>query len=140
MNGFLHCALCFAKSNISQAYTHTHTYIHTRACWLVLILWYTHYTLSRVGTIHHLKRSKYTTVIRLEAPAAPRTPWPGAREHFGKCSFLTLPSAEYIHCRAHSPVYVYAHRQTDDGEDEVRLLPQAHLSLGSRVIIVTACL
>lgn len=24
MNGFLHCALCFTKSNISQAYTHTH--------------------------------------------------------------------------------------------------------------------
>jgi len=138
MNGFLHCALCFTKSNISQAYTHIHTHTYTRACWLVLILWYTHYTPGRVGTIHHLKRSKYTTVIRLEAPAAPRTPWPGAREHLGKCSFLTLSSAEYtwLHPLAR---LVYAHRQTDD-EDEVRLLPQAHLSSGLRVIIITVCL
>lgn len=36
MNGFLHCALCFTKSNILQAYTHTYTH----ACWLVLIVWY----------------------------------------------------------------------------------------------------
>jgi len=97
-------AFCIVRCVSLKAIFHRLIHTHTRACWLVLILWYTYYTLGRVGTIHHLKRSKYTTVIRLEAPAAPRTPWPGAREHFGKCSFLTLSSAEYIHGRAHSPV------------------------------------
>jgi len=119
MNGFLHCALCFTKSNISQAYTHT----YTQACWLVLIVYshiYIYIWLGRVGTIHHLKRSKYTTVIRLEAAAAPRTPWPEAREHFGKCPLLTLSSV------AHSPVprARIAARPTT----KTRWLPRAHLS------------
>jgi len=121
MNGFLHCALCFTKSNISQAYTYTHTHTHTHprvlACSYTVVVYtlhtiYIYIWLGRVGTIHHLKRSKYTTVIRLEAAAAAsRTPWPWAREHFGKFPLLTLS-------RWHTRPPTRPSRQTND-EHEV---------------------
>jgi len=116
MNGFLHCALGFTKSNISQAYTYTHTPARV-GLFLYCGGIHTIYVHGWVGsgTIHHLKRSKYTTVIRLEAAAAPRTPWPGAREHFGKCPLLTLSSV--AHTPSHSTSS--AHRQTNDEHEMV---------------------
>lgn len=87
MNGFSHCVLCFAKSNNSRVlYTHilTHTHAHTThnyprhththtcarakthnpACWPGLVYTHSGVRRGRVGAIHHLKRSEYTTVIR----------------------------------------------------------------------------
>lgn len=97
MNSFLHCALCFTKSNILQAYTHTHTCtrIHT------LTFTFTN-TLGRGHSSFKTFQVHDRNPARSNQDTLARSPWA-----LGKCPFLTFSAAAHTSCphyRIHSRV------------------------------------